>query len=100
MLQEVSKYPALAQDISFWLGDANNYSSNDFYDLARSVGGDLVEQVDIIDSFTHPKTKRNSHTYRVTYRHMLRNLTTAEINEVQENLRNRVESELMCIVRK
>lgn len=90
----------MAQDISFWLADSDAYSSNDFYDLARSVGGDLVERVEMIDSYTHPKSERMSHTYRITYRHMHRNLTTEEINQVQEELRSKVEETLLCVVRK
>lgn len=98
--QEVSKYPSIAQDISFWINDLPNYSSNDFFDLARSVGGELIEQVDIVDEFKHPKTGKVSNTYRIIYRHMHRNLTTSEINTIQETLRQRVESELNCTVRK
>lgn len=64
------------------------------------MGGDLVEQVDLIDEFSHPKTGKTSHAYRVTYRHMHRTLTTAEINNVQKNLRDQVELELKCTVRK
>ncbi|XP_045148945.1 phenylalanine--tRNA ligase, mitochondrial-like [Echinops telfairi] len=30
---------------------------NDFYDLVRTIGGDLVEKVDLIDKFEHPKKK-------------------------------------------
>lgn len=97
-MQGVSKFPSLYQDISFWLSDSS-FSSNDFYDLARTVGGDLVEQVDIIDQFTNPKNGRVSHAYRVTYRHMHKNLTTQEINLVQQELRDRVEKDLMCTVR-
>ena len=85
------------QDISFWISE--NYSSNDFYDLTRSVGGELVENVDFIDEFTHPKTGKTSHAYRVTYRHMHRNLTNKEINVVQQSLRDRVEQDLLCTVR-
>lgn len=97
VLQEVSKYPSLAQDISFWITD--RYSSHDFYDIVRSIGGELVEQVELIDEFTHPRTNRTSHAYRVTYRHMHRNLTTIEINQVQQELRQRVELDLQCQVR-
>lgn len=52
--QPLSKYPALVNDISFWL-PVDGYSENDFYDLVRGIGGDLVEKVDLIDTFQHPK---------------------------------------------
>ncbi len=52
--QPLSKYPPLFNDISFWL-PAEGYTENDFYDLVRSIGGDLVEKVTLVDEFTHPK---------------------------------------------
>ncbi|XP_076999883.1 phenylalanine--tRNA ligase, mitochondrial isoform X1 [Tamandua tetradactyla] len=51
--QPLSKYPAVINDISFWL-PSENYTENDFYDLVRTIGGDLVEKVDLIDKFEHP----------------------------------------------
>ena len=45
----VSKFPQCTNDISFWLpkqdGDTELFSPNDFYDLVRDIGGDMVEQV-------------------------------------------------------
>ncbi|XP_051711848.2 phenylalanine--tRNA ligase, mitochondrial isoform X1 [Oryctolagus cuniculus] len=51
--QPLSKYPAVLNDISFWL-PSENYEENDFYDLVRTIGGDLVEKVDLVDQFEHP----------------------------------------------
>ncbi|MEJ1284685.1 phenylalanine-tRNA synthetase 2 (mitochondrial) [Cricetulus griseus] len=53
-VEPLSKYPAVFNDISFWL-PSENYMENDFYDIVRTVGGDLVEKVDLIDKFEHPK---------------------------------------------
>ena len=65
--QPLSKYPALHNDISFWLPEdergreagresgRERYTENDFYELVRSIGGDLVEKVTLVDSFSHPK---------------------------------------------
>jgi len=80
-----SKYPPCLKDISFWIPP--NFSSNGFCDLIRSIAGDLVESVTEIDKFVHPKTKKESHCYRVTYRSLDRNLTNEEINELQEKCR-------------
>ncbi|XP_045353474.1 phenylalanine--tRNA ligase, mitochondrial isoform X3 [Leopardus geoffroyi] len=55
--QPLSKYPAVINDISFWL-PSENYTENDFYDLVRTIGGDLVEKVELIDKFEHPKTTK------------------------------------------
>ena len=74
------------QDISFWLTES--FHEHDFFELIRSVAGDLVERVDLIDEFTHPKTGRRSHCYRINYRSMDRNLTNAEIDDLQFRLRD------------
>lgn len=44
----VSQYPQCTNDISFWLPanhTVDTFSSNDFYDIVRDIGGDIVEQV-------------------------------------------------------
>ncbi|XP_051241814.1 phenylalanine--tRNA ligase, mitochondrial isoform X2 [Dicentrarchus labrax] len=57
--QSLSKYPPLHNDISFWLPESEDgresFIENDFYDLVRSIGGDLVEKVSLVDEFMHPK---------------------------------------------
>lgn len=44
----VSQYPQCTNDLSFWLPSNTNiddFCLNDFYDLVRDIGGDIVEQV-------------------------------------------------------
>ena len=90
--QPYSKYPPVFKDIAFWTNEEGAskdiFVENDFFDMVRSTAGDLVERIELIDSFTHPKTGRSSRCYRVSYRSMDRNLTNEEIDELQFKVRD------------
>ena len=88
--QPYSKYPPCFKDISFWIDDQSNFHINEVLDLTRQVAGDLVEHVELVDQFVHPKTDRESHCYRVTYRSMDRSLTNHEIDILQEDFREKI----------
>ena len=94
--QPYSKYPPCYKDVSFWLPpkDVGSYHVNELNDLLRQVGGDLIETVELVDQFTHPKTDRESHCYRITYRSMDRSLTNQEIDTLQEQVRDKISNEL------
>ncbi|KAI2632056.1 phenylalanyl-tRNA synthetase [Hypoxylon sp. NC1633] len=88
-----SKYPGCAKDVSFWLktssaagGDtktnAHDFHENDVMEIVRSVAWNLVEDVKLVDEFTHPKTGRKSMCYRINYRSLERTLTNEEINDL------------------
>eukprot|EP00947_MAST-08B_sp_MAST-8B-sp1_P003575 g3575.t1 len=90
--QPYSKYPPCYKDITFWLPET--YHANDLAAVVREVAGDLVEQIEVIDEFTHPKTLRDSHCYRITYRSMDQSLTNEHVDALQEQVRQQVASEL------
>lgn len=92
-----SKYPTCYKDISFWVPE--DFNENNFFELIRSVTGDLVENAECIDKFVHPKTNRESQCFRINYRHMDRNLTNSEVDKYQFELRDKVIQELNCELR-
>lgn len=95
----VSQYPQCANDISFWLPQEKDFTSNDFYDLVRSVGGNIVEQVVLVDEFKHPKTRKISHCYRIIYRHMEKTLTQSEVNNVHKEIETIAQKQLGVTIR-
>lgn len=82
-----SKFPSCWKDVSFWVGD-RPFHGNDMADLVRDVAGSLVEEINEVrylhsfwtlsslrhkvDKFVHPKTGRQSLTFRINYRSMER----------------------------
>lgn len=81
-----SKFPPCYKDVAFWISEA--FTENNLCEIVRGVAGDLVEEVKLIDDFTHPKTGKTSHCYRIAYRSMDRSLTDEEINALQDTVRS------------
>ncbi|RAK85885.1 putative phenylalanyl-tRNA synthetase alpha subunit [Aspergillus costaricaensis CBS 115574] len=96
-----SKHPACYKDVAFWLpsasvsggsaaGGAAPVHENDIMEIVRGEAGDLVEDVQLIDEFTHPKTHRKSMCYRINYRSLERTLTNEETNDLHEKVRQKL----------
>lgn len=84
---EVSKYPPITRDISFVVGA--DFVPNNYFDLIRDIGGDVVEQVELLDKYQDEKKfgrGRTSYTYRVVYRRPDQTLKTAEVEPLQSKL--------------
>ncbi|MBX4191657.1 MAG: hypothetical protein KW804_02570 [Candidatus Doudnabacteria bacterium] len=85
--EEVSKYPPITRDISFIVD--KSFAPNDYFDLIRDIGGDLIEEVALLDKFENEAKfgkDKVSYTYRVTYRHPDRTLKTEEVEPLQNKL--------------
>lgn len=96
-----SKYPACYKDVAFWLhsssasggsaaGGVVPFHENDMMEIVRDVAGNLVEDVKLVDDFTHPKTGRKSVCYRINYRSLERTLTNKEVNELHDQVRSKL----------
>ncbi|HVY67416.1 MAG TPA: hypothetical protein VHA30_00755, partial [Patescibacteria group bacterium] len=84
---EVSKYPPISRDISFIVD--KSFVPNDYFDLIREIGGDLVEQVELLDKYENAAKfgpDRISYTYRVVYRSPERTLKNEEVEPLQKKL--------------
>ncbi|MGE4289156.1 MAG: hypothetical protein AB7E36_10725 [Salinivirgaceae bacterium] len=89
--KEYSKFPPVLKDVSFWVHNYIETSEciwnqhNNFCEIIRELGQDLIEEVSLIDKFH--KAGRTSLAYRITYRSNDRTLLNSEINEIQEQIR-------------
>lgn len=98
--KEVSKYPEISRDISFIIDKKINL--NNYYEIVRDFAENLIEEVKLIDSYEDEikfgKDKK-SYTFRIVYRSSERNLTSKEINEIQEKIREKTKQDLNAVLR-
>ncbi|KAK4635727.1 Phenylalanine--tRNA ligase, mitochondrial [Fulvia fulva] len=74
------------------IAQAPAFHENDLMEVVRNTAGDSVEDVALIDDFTHPKTGRHSLAYRITYRSLEKTLTNEEANALHEQIRQELVS--------
>lgn len=104
-----SKHPECYKDISFWTskpgssagggGSTQELHENDVMEIIRKKGGDLVEDVRLVDEFEHPRTRRKSLCYRINYRSLERTLTNEEVNQLHADVIDAFEKELGVEIR-
>src|SRR3989338_4610229 len=85
--KEVSKYPPITRDISFVV--KNDFVTNNYFDLIRDLGGDLVEQVELLDKYENAAKfgeGKISYTYRIVYRSNERTLVSEEVDAIQNKI--------------
>lgn len=85
--KEVSKYPAITRDISFVV--AKDFVPNNYFDLIRDIGGGLVEEVQLLDTYEDAEkfgADKTSYTYRIVYRSNERTLVAREVDTLQEEI--------------
>src|SRR6266446_6795325 len=85
--KEVSKFPPITRDISFIV--PKTFVPNNYFDLIRDIGGDLVEEVSLLDKYENDAkfgADKMSYTYRIVYRSNERTLTIEEIEPLQNKV--------------
>jgi len=85
--KEVSKFPPITRDISFVV--KKDFVPNNYFDLIRDIGGDLVEEVSLLDKYENAAkfgADRLSYTYRIVYRSNERTLTLGEVEPLQARI--------------
>lgn len=85
--KEVSKYPPITRDISFVV--SKDFVPNNYFDLIRDLGGELVEEVSLLDKYENAEkfgADKISYTYRIVYRSNERTLETSEIEPIQDKV--------------
>lgn len=98
--QEVSKYPAIIRDISFVV--PNSFVPNNYFDLIRDIGGNLVEEVALLDKYENATkfgADKISYTYRTTYRSLERTLTNEEIETIHKKVEGETKKQFKAEVR-
>jgi len=100
VFKEVSKYPPIIRDISFVV--KNDFVPNDYFDLIRDIGGDLVEEVSLLDKYENAAKfgeGRTSYTYHTVYRSTDRTLTNDEVTPIQEKITEETKRQFHAEVR-
>ena len=85
--KEVSKYPPITRDISFVV--PADFVPNNYFDLIRDIGGELVEEVSLLDKYENAEkfgAGKLSYTYRIVYRSNERTLLITEIEPIQNKI--------------
>ena len=98
--KEVSKFPPITRDISFVV--EKDFIPNNYFDLIRDIGGELVEEVQLLDKYENAEkfgTDKISYTYRIIYRSNERTLTTDEVDPIQARVYQETASQFKADLR-
>ena len=98
--KEVSKYPAITRDISFVVD--KDFVPNNYFDLIRDIGDDLVEEVQLVDTYENAEkfgADKTSYTYRIVYRSNERTLASKEVDMLQDEIYKQTAKQFLAELR-
>ena len=98
--EEVSKYPPITRDVSFVVG--KDFVPNNYFDVIRELGGNLVEQVELLDRYEDEKkfgANHVSYSYRIVYRSNERTLVSSEVDVIQNEIYKQTAEQFRAEVR-
>lgn len=96
----VSKFPPITRDISFIVD--KSFIPNDYFDVIRDFGGDLVEEVQLLDKYENAEkfgADKISYTYRIVYRSNDRTLVSEEVDAIQKKIYDQTASQFKAQLR-
>lgn len=98
--KEVSKFPPVVRDISFVVD--TEFVLNDYFDAIRDVGGERVEEVELLDKYENAAKfgeGKTSYTFRITYRDLNKTLTNTEVNEMHAQVEEMTTKDFGGVIR-
>lgn len=84
-------------DISFWTGPT--WEEKKFHAVIREAGHGTVEQVKLIDTFSHPDLSQTSYCYRLSYHSHTHALSHTQALQFHKDLENILTSRLQVTIR-
>lgn len=99
--KEVSKFPPVIRDISFVVSE-EGFVLNDYFDRIRDIGGEQVEQVELLDKYENAAKfgeGKVSYTFRITYRDLNKTLTNEEANALHARVEEATSKEFGGTIR-
>lgn len=97
--EKIIKYPSMNRDIALVLD--KSVSAEEIEGVIKSVDSDIIEDVKLFDIFTGEQIgeDKKSMAYEIIYRSKDRTLVDEEVNEVQKEIVNRLESKFGASLR-
>lgn len=94
----LSLFPELITfDISFWTGPT--WEESKFHAVVREASHGTVEQVKLIDTFSHPDLSQTSYCYRLTYHSHTHALSHTQALQFHQQLESLLSSRLQVTIR-